>query len=580
MNARTRAPTARSVSFGGVLARLLDRRHEHWLLASMLLVLQAAIDGDLGATLSRALMITHLGLFFLWQPIWQKDERLQLPAIGLVAVLVGAVVTALGWWMLFAWLVILTGLVAGRSFTTRQERYVYMLSLAFLVIELLINATAPLFLGAALPAAVTGPFRIGLYLLPLVLFAIPPITTPSRDPFPVDFFRGITFALMTALLAVASALVSFRAHIEYPIALVGSLMALGLLLLLLSWMTSPGSGAGLLSVWEKSVLNIGTPFEAWLGNIANLAAQRDDADDFLEAAIEELNDIPWISGVEWRTATTTDMVGQRSRHHLAVETDQIRVTLYTERSFSSALLIHCRLLIQVLGHFYVAKQRENKEASEAHLRAIYETGARVTHDIKNLLQSLNTMAGALETATTAEQEHRGFNLLKRRLPDIAARLNRALEKLQDPARPSHERVAVGDWWAALNARLQGTRIETSVVLESTTASVPGECFDSVVDNLLDNALQKVAAGKAGAVRVELVADAAGVQVSVSDDGPAIGEDVARKLLREPVPSLTGHGIGLYQAARQAELAGCELTLAENRAGRVRFALGCCTGARR
>lgn len=575
MNAGASADAPRRAPFGGVLARLLDRRHEHWLLASMLLVLQTTVDGDLGATLARALMMAHLGLFFLWQPIWQKDERLQLPAIGLVAVLVGAVVTALGWWMLFAWLVILIGLVAGRSFTTRQERYVYMLSLAFLVTELLINATAPLFLGAALPAAVTGPFRIGLYLLPLALYAIPPITTPSRDPFPVDFFRGITFALMTALLAVASALVSLRLHIDYPIALVGSLMALGLLLLLLSWMTSPGSGAGLMSVWEKSVLNIGTPFEAWLGNIANLAAQRSDANDFLEAAVEELNDIPWISGVEWRTAQGGDMVGQRSRHHLAVETDQIRVTLYTERAFSSALLIHCRLLIQVLGHFYAAKQREDKEASEAHLRAIYETGARVTHDIKNLLQSLNTMAGALETATTAEQEHRGFVLLRRRLPDIAQRLARALEKLQDPARPSAERIAVADWWAALNARLQGTRIATSVALAADAARVPGECFDSVVDNLLDNALQKIAAGRARSVAVDLVADADGVCVSVSDDGPAIAEDIARKLLREPVPSLTGHGIGLYQAARQAELAGCELALADNRDGAVRFSLRCC-----
>src|SRR5690606_27337405 len=103
----------------------------------------------------------------------------------------------------------------------------------------------------------------------------------------------------------------------YPIALVGTLMVLGALLLLLSWLTAPGSGGvGLVAMWEKSVLNIGTPFEAWLGSIANLAAQRDDAQDFLEAAIDLLNEIPWIAGVEWRSSHATGMVGTRSRHHL------------------------------------------------------------------------------------------------------------------------------------------------------------------------------------------------------------------------------------------------------------------------
>ena len=194
--------------------------------------------------------------------------------------------------------------------------------------------------------------------MPALIYAIPPLTGPQREPFPVDFIRGITFALMTALLAVFSVLITLRLGIDYPLALVTTLIALGLLLLFLSWITTPGTaGIGLLAVWEKSVLNIGTPFEAWLGNIANLARQRARADDFLEAAIDELADIPWISAVEWHTEHDGGIEGTRTGNHLTVETDSLRITLHTERSFSSALLIHCRLLIQVLGHFYVAKQR-------------------------------------------------------------------------------------------------------------------------------------------------------------------------------------------------------------------------------
>lgn len=557
--------------------RLLDRRHEHWILASMLLVLHAALDAGLNNALSAALMTTHLGLFFLWQPIWQKDQRLDPRAATVILLLVGGMLVALNGWIIFAWLVVLIGIVAGRSFSTRQERYVYMVSLAVLISELLVVCAAPLFLGRPLSPLIAQTFRIGLYLAPVLLYAIPPLTGPSREPFPVDFFRGITFALMTALLAVFSVLMNLRLGIDYPLALVFTLTALGMLLLFLSWITTPGGSMGLLAVWEKSVLNIGTPFEAWLGNIANLARQRAQADDFLEGAIGELADIPWISGVEWRTAEASGMEGKRTYNHLSVDTDTLRVTLYTERSFSSALLIHCRLLIQVLGHFYVAKQRENEEASEAHLRAIYETGARVTHDIKNLLQSLHTLAGSLQTVQGAEQEHRGFNLLKRRLPDIAKRLQLALDKLQRPREQAQDRVNVAVWWAQVCERYDDAGIRLQGTIEDAAASLPRDCFDSVLENLLDNARAKVAGGAARIIEVRVAALDGRVCCSVGDDGVAIPESLARDVLRRPVPSANGLGIGLYQAARQARVVGCTLELKENRDGSVRFEV-CYAGA--
>ncbi|MEQ8662272.1 MAG: HAMP domain-containing sensor histidine kinase, partial [Gammaproteobacteria bacterium] len=262
------------------------------------------------------------------------------------------------------------------------------------------------------------------------------------------------------------------------------------------------------------------------------------------------------------------------RNRLAVDTGALHVTLHTERSFSTALLIHCRLLIQVLGHFYDAKRRENKEAGDAHLRAIYETGARVTHDIKNLLQSLNTMAGALQVATTPEQEHRGFNLLKRRLPDFGRRLQRALEKLERPAASQSELVSAATWCENLGERLSADGVTFTAELAAPARCLPRDCFDSVVDNLVDNALNKVAAGQATRVSVTVRADDDGVTCAVTDDGRAIDPGVARRLFREPVESQTGHGIGLYQAARLARLAGCTLTLATNDDGAVSFRIHC------
>ena len=52
-------------------------------------------------------------------------------------------------------------------------------------------------------------------------------------------------------------------------------------------------------------------------------------------------------------------------------------------------------------------------------------------------------------------------------------------------------------------------------------------------------------------------------------------EIAANVLRAPVSSRSGLGIGLYQAARQAEASGYRLTLESNREGEVCFAL---TGA--
>ena len=64
-----------------------------------------------------------------------------------------------------------------------------------------------------------------------------------------------------------------------------------------------------------------------------------------------------------------------------------------------------------------------------------------------------------------------------------------------------------------------------------------------------------------------------ITLRVRDSGAAVPEEVQATLLRAPVrSSRSGMGIGLYQAARQAEGAGYALTLETNRDGEVCFAL--------
>ena len=57
------------VDLGGVGEEAV---HEHRMLGLMLACLHLAIWWDFGGALSRCLMLAHLGLFLLWQPVWSN----------------------------------------------------------------------------------------------------------------------------------------------------------------------------------------------------------------------------------------------------------------------------------------------------------------------------------------------------------------------------------------------------------------------------------------------------------------------------------------------------------------------------
>ena len=101
--------------------------------------------------------------------------------------------------------------------------------------------------------------------------------------------------------------------------------------------------------------------------------------------------------------------------------------------------------------------------------------------------------------------------------------------------------------------------------------MPSDLFDSVADNLIENALSKSSDPAVLQVRVTLSV-ARGGTLTVCDNGAAIANDVADELFENPVQSHTGLGIGLFQAAKQADQIGYRLSLAANEPGMVCFVL--------
>ena len=57
--------------------KLIPKR-EHFILAMMLEFLHLSIWIDFGSIFSQSFMLSHLGLFLLWQPVWRGDEKLSI----------------------------------------------------------------------------------------------------------------------------------------------------------------------------------------------------------------------------------------------------------------------------------------------------------------------------------------------------------------------------------------------------------------------------------------------------------------------------------------------------------------------
>jgi len=244
--------------------------------------------------------------------------------------------------------------------------------------------------------------------------------------------------------------------------------------------------------------------------------------------------------------------------------------LYSRQRPSPSLAWHINLLGQLVGEFYVAKQRELKLKQQSYVQALHETGARMTHDVKNLLQSLNVLCSAAERDPAGDSAALPA-LMRRHLPTVLQRLQQTLDKLQRPQTDTGRFVQSDAWWETMQKTYQLRGVEFDSARVSPGILLPKDLFDTTAENLLQNALEKrkLDPGVRVGVALELGED---VVLRVTDSGRPVAKNVLEGLLKGPVPSDTGYGIGLYQVARQAEMLGFTLRLTRNEPDGVVFEL--------
>ena len=360
----------------------------------------------------------------------------------------------------------------------------------------------------------------------------------------------------------------------YVEALLQTLMVTAAVLMMLGVAWNPHSGfAGLGGLFSRYLMSIGLPIEQWLQALTNLALREDDPQAFLEQACAEISRrLPWVNGGEWIAGKGSGRFGANEGRRWEFSHGGMVLVLYTLQALSPTLIWHCNLLAQLLAQFYADKQRALALKQLSYMQAIHETGARLTHDVKNLLQSLNALCSAgAEAGAVSSVAYQ--SLLRRQLPAISERLAETLSKLSAPQDLSSSRwVTASVWWRDLGQRLSALAWVHFKAEGPLDGDLPAEVFSGVVENLIRNASEKHLHEPDLWVQVELKADLAGFELLVCDNGSAMAEHIASSLFLGPVSSESGYGIGLYHAARYAQAAGYRMEVVENRAGRVCFRL--------
>lgn len=543
------------------------------ILALMLLALHAfLIWGDGASQLQRAFFMCHYGLFLMWQPIWRSTEKLTKTAIVLFLGVGFIAYFYMNWWLTAIWVSILFGLLGGRIFSddSKSNRIVHILAASYLLTMLLLWVV-PKLLGANNDLEAAN-FVIR-YLAPLLPLAILFIRTqaPKAGQLPIlDFFYTLLLMMMAFILTLSSYAIGTIQAINYVQVLFMTIFGLAFGLIIFSFFWKPNTRfSGIELLMSRYLLSIGMPFEKWVRNIAAMGEMESTPNGFIQAAMHEMTALPWVSGVTWLADESQGKVGETSTHSTNFNFKDLHMTMHSRWQISPALYVHVKLLTQIMGEFYEAKRREETLRQNAYMQAFYETGSRLTHDIKNILQSVGTLVSAAEQSNKKDDEAL-LQLIRKQLPVLNQRIATTLDKLKAPGEQKKRLEKMSAWWKKLQWRHNQHDIEF-VANKLPMEEINAEVLDSVLDNLLNNALEKAKYQPDTLIKVEMYDNAeSGFCIDVTDTGKAMDGVIANDIFKKHIASPNGLGVGLFHAAQDSKQAGYSLSLASNVNGAVCF----------
>jgi len=543
---------------------------ERQLLAATLLTYHVLIWSSSGAQLQACLMLILYGLFLLWQPLWQKDSKVRLWPITLLAIIIALISYFFTNESLVLFGLIFSGFIGSRLLSQPNFRSFDSLSLIIIILEMATGVIPGAFPQIVLPALFLEYMQI-LILVPILLFFFatnPDHKTQSRSQ--VDLMHGLLTATLIFIVLLGAIVINTLYGVQYIDGFLLNLFIVSTLIIGVSWFWNPGVGySGIGVLWNRYAMTIGGPFETWINTLTTLIEEHYlTPNDYLKAACEHLVENDWLNAIQWNFKNSIVSAGEKTgiRIEHAIN-DDCSVEIYFTSNPGSALEQHTTLLIRMAYQFYLAKLNQEKMRAQEHFATIHHTGARLTHDIKNILQSIETSLDILGINYGSEKQQ---VLLQKNLTQISSRLENTLNQLKAPKLDAEIKLLSANKWMDKTEQQHNSNAHIRFHREITyNNTLPEDLFDSVLDNLINNAMRKSSTGQAD---VRLYCNSDIILLSVCDDGSPVESSIEASLFNQPVSSGSGMGIGLYQSTIMARAFNFELELSQNDQGRVCFNL--------
>lgn len=545
---------------------------EQQILATFLLLLHSLIWIIHTPSLQSSLSVVLYGLFLLWQPLWNKDRQLNFYT-SLIPVLVLLMISYFYHLeSLFFFSLLVTGLIGSRLFSMSSTRSFDLLALSILILEMSVGIIPLTFNQISLPAQFDTYIQVIILIFILVFFFAPiPDRSSQQTRSQIDLMHGILTTTLVFLVLLGGIVASLLYGVDYIEGLLLTVFIVSTLAIGISWFWNPGIGySGLGVLWNRYAMTIGGPFETWINTLTTLIEEPYiSASDFLQAACDNLVENEWLNAIHWQFNSFIIQSGSKQgiafTHSLS---SQVKVTIYFKSNPGRALRQHTILLIRMAYQFYQSKLNQEKMRAEEHFETIHHTGARLTHDIKNILQSIKTSINIVQIRP-GEEQPLPYRLLHQNLNQISHRLESTLAKLKAPElSTSIKYVSISEWVNNFTDSQTQNKVTYHADI-SVEHPIPPELFDSVINNLLVNALNKKETTE---VIVDITANLEMIVITVCDNGNPVQEELESQLFNKPVSSGRGMGIGLYQSAFMARTFNYELELANNQPGKVCFSL--------
>lgn len=544
---------------------------EQQILAALLLVLHSLTWIIKDPLLQYSLIFVLYGLFLLWQPLWNKDTSINKPSalLPIIFMLILSFYYLNESLIFFSLLV--SGLIGSRLFSYTTTRTFDLLAITILIIEMAIGIIPITFTQIDLPAQFGAYIQI-MVLIPILLFFFAPVPDRSQQTrSQIDLMHGVLTATLIFIVLLGGIVTNTLYGVDYTDGLLLTVFVVATLAFGISWFWNPGVGySGLGVLWNRYAMTIGGPFETWINTLTTLIEEPYiSANEFLQSACDHLVENEWLNGIHWQFESFSISSGNRNglpfQHPLS---DKLQVTIYFKSDPGQALRQHTILLIRMAYQFYLSKVNQEKMRAEEHFEIIHHTGARLTHDIKNILQSIKASIDIVQIQPE-DQQSAPLKLLKQNLDQISLRLASTLNKLKAPELSNRVRyLSINEWLANFKNEQGHEKIRYQDDID-INHDIPPDLFDSVINNLISNALMKEDASE---VIIDITSNREMIVVTVCDNGKNINSDVENQLFNKPVSSGQGMGIGLYQSSIMARAYNYELELANNQAGKVCFSL--------